>query len=135
MRCLETEKARIEIQLSIESRLDVFRSTESVLFALEGHIGMRQTPVRERRHHLFGLTRGHDPILEPLKEDDRTGEAIHMMNRRAGPVAIDRLRQRPHQPIRIAGLEFVGVTCEGLEIPDAVVTRARGEGLCKRERT
>lgn len=58
----------------------------------EGQVLRGKPLAPERGHHSLGLVGRHDPILEPLEEDDRAGQPVDVVQGRAGAVQVAPLR-------------------------------------------
>src|SRR5262245_39882654 len=115
---------RVEVELGVETALDVAGLAEAVLLAGEQEIADRIALAPERRDHRFGLVRRHDRVLLALEEDHRFREPIRVIKRRALAIPGFLLRIRPDQPVEIARFELVGVARERGHVADAVVARA-----------
>jgi hypothetical protein len=98
-----------------------------VLLACERHVRDRQALGTHRLEHLARLLGGHDLVLQALKQDQRAGQPIGMMDRRARHVQIAPLRIRADQAIEVARFELVRVLGERLEVADAEVARPGAE--------
>ena len=75
----------------------------------------------------FGLDRRHHRVVEPLQQQDRAGEVVHVTRRR--PLGIQRaaLRQRPDEAVQVPGFEVVRLRREPAQVADAVVGHRRRE--------
>src|SRR5882757_1104984 len=98
-----------------------------MLLAVEQKIADWNTTFLQRRHHAFCLVRWDDTILRSLEEDYRRREPIDMVDGGAFGVGGSVVGIGTNKPVQVAGLEFVRVAREGLEVADAVIARAGAE--------
>ncbi len=132
---LEPQDLRVERQLGLVRLADRLRLAEPVLFALEQQVGMREPLGGEGLDHHLGLGRGNDLVLVPLQQDHRARDHVDEVDRRAGPVEIERVGEGPHQGVLVARLELVRVTRrERLQVGDPEVAGARREVVVERQR-
>ena len=82
----------------------------------------------------LGLGGRHHLVLEALKEDQRTGELVGVVDGRALAVESRRFRIGPDEAVEVTRLELVGVGGQALEVGDAVVAGAGLEDIVERER-
>src|SRR5687768_8924330 len=131
----EPEDRSVKVQLGFETPHDRLRLPEPVLLALERQMRDRQSLRAGSVRHHRGLIRRHDAVLESLKQDDRAGQPIDEVNRRAGAILLARLGIRTDEAIQVSRLELVRVAGKHLDVTDAVIARSGVEdpGL-KRER-
>ena len=97
-------------------------------------VGHRQAFLPDRFRHHLRLVRRHDLVFETLKQDERAGEAIGEVNRRALHVEVFRRRIRSDQRVEIARFELVRVARQHFDVADSVVAGACLEGVVKGER-
>ena len=100
---------------------------EPVRLALEGDVRVRDAVRGQVRRDGFGLRGRDDRVVEPLQQQHRAGGVVHVPDRR--PLGVQRLalRQRPDQPVEIAGFEVVRLRREPAQVGHAEVRRHRGE--------
>ena len=96
-----------------------------MLLAVEQKIADGNAAFLQRRDHAFCLVRWDDTILRSLEEDYRRREPIDMVDGGAFGIGGSIVGIRTNQPVQVAGLEFVCVAREGLEVADAVIAGAR----------
>src|ERR1700721_1458978 len=92
-----------------------------MLLPVEQKITDWNTALLQRRDHEFCLVRGDDAILCSLEEDYRRREPIDMVNGGAFGIGGSVVGIGTNQPVQVAGLEFMRVAREGLEVADAVI--------------
>ena len=127
----ESEHPRIEVILPLQRLLNILRLAEAVLLAGEFEEGDGQAFALERVGHAAGLVGRDDAVFKPLEEDDRAGETVKVVDRRALPVQVGALRVGADEPIHVMRLEFVRVLRERFAVADAVVARAGGEEVAE----
>src|SRR5579871_2548599 len=76
----EAEEAGIEGEFGLQAALNALRPDETVPLSLEGDICGRHPPCAQGLEHHLGLVGRDHTILQPLKEDHRAGEALHIVN-------------------------------------------------------
>ena len=77
----KAEYGRVKIQLGFQTANDGVGLAEPVLLAFERDIGDRQPLAPHGVGHQLRLVRWHDAILEPLEEDEGTGQTVGRVNR------------------------------------------------------
>jgi hypothetical protein len=98
-----------------------------VLLAVEQKIADRNAALLQRRDHEFCLVRWDDAILRSLEEDYRRRKPIDMVEGGAFGIDLSVPWIETNQPVQVAGLKFMSVPREGLEVADAVIARTRAE--------
>src|SRR6266508_5209458 len=134
VRRLEAEDLREEGEVRLERPLHVRRLTEAVALSLEGDVRVRDTALSERLDDHLGLCRRHDLVVEPLQQQQGSGERVGLVDGRAFAIGGDRLGTRADEVVVVVRLELVRVLVEGDEISDAVVRRPSRELVADRER-
>ena len=100
-----------------------------MLLAVKEKIADWNATVLQRRDHEFCLAWGDDAILGSLEEDYRRREPIDMVDGGAFGIGVSVVGIGTNQPVQVAGLEFVRVVREGLEVANAVIARTGAEHL------
>ena len=95
-----------------------------MLLAIEQKIADWNAALLQRRDHECGLVRGDDAILRSLEEDYRRREPIDMIDGGAFGIGGSVVGIGTNQPVQVAGLEFMSVPRESLEVADAVIAPA-----------
>src|SRR5579884_945038 len=124
VRRLEAEDLTVEGELGFEGTLDVLGSAEAVLLALVEQASHRQLLLPHRRDHHLRLVRRNDFVFQSLEEDDRTGEALGMIERRALQVQVAPLWIWTDHRVEITRLELVRIGGERFEVAHTVVAGA-----------
>jgi hypothetical protein len=68
---VETEDGTVEEQLGFNRPLKVLRAAKTVLFPLEGEVGIRDSLGIQDSRHRMRLGRRDDRIIEPLQQNYR----------------------------------------------------------------
>src|SRR5947209_1921883 len=133
-RQLEAEDLGVKAELRVERPPDVRLAAKAVLLALEREVRDGHALCLQRLDNHGCLDWRDHLVLEALQHDQRSRELIDVVNRRPLVVDLERRRIRPDQPVEVAALELVCVSCQRLEVSDAEVVAAGGErGLRTRE--
>ena len=96
------------------------RAPESVTFALEEQVGMRDAVRVECGHDRLGLAGRHDPVVGALQDEDGARDPVQRVDRRALAIEVGPLGIRADHAVEVARLELVRLGGEQLEIADAV---------------
>ena len=86
VRGLKAEYLRVKTVFRFQGALDVLRLPEAVLFPFINQTGNGDMLFLQGVRHHPRLPRRHDPVFLALKEDDRAGQSVGGMQRRARPV-------------------------------------------------
>lgn len=78
---LETEYLCVEGQFGVQCSANVGRLPEPVLFTLERHVSHRHTLGTQRVDDHLGLVGWHHLVLEALQHDQRSVEAVDVVDR------------------------------------------------------
>ncbi len=100
-----------------------------MLFSLEGDVGRGNALGADGLEHPLRLVRRHDLVLQPLEQDQGTGQPVGVVDWRTLQIQVPAFRVRADQAVQIAGLELVGLFGQALQIADAVVAGAGLEDL------
>src|SRR5262245_1464338 len=132
---LEAEDLRVERELRLERAHDVLRLAEPVPFALVQQVRVWHAALAQRAHDQLRLARRHDAVVRPLEHEHRRRDPVGEVDRAALLVEGGLLRIRADERVLVLELELVRLAAaELLEVGDAEVRRAGGEGVGERER-
>src|SRR5437762_10870543 len=99
VRQLEAEQLGEERQLALQGPDDVGRLAEAVLLTLEGEVGDRDALGPQCVHDHLRLVRRHDGVLQALEHDERSVEAVQVVDGRAGRVEVAPLGIGAHEGV------------------------------------
>src|SRR2546430_2591863 len=116
---LEPEHLAGERQAGLERASLRLGAAESVTFALERDVRVRDAVPLERSGDRLSLRRRHDLVVEPLQEEERLSDLVGMSHRRALPVELDLVRPLPEQVLVVPRLELVCLLVKRNQVGDA----------------
>ena len=124
---------RVKTVFRFQGALDVFCLPEAVLFPFINQAGDGDMFFLQSIRHHARLLRRHDPVFLALKKDDRAGQSVGGMQRRARPVFFLLRRVGAYQGVQIAGFKLVRGARQRRQIADPVVTGPGLEDIGKSE--
>ena len=130
----EAEDLGVEGKLGFQRPALVLGLAEAMALAFEEEVGVRQAVALESRHDALGLRGRHHLVIRALQHQDGAGDAVGVVDRRALPVALRRLRPGPQQVGVVLRLELVGDGREALEVAEAEVGDPGAEGVREAQR-
>src|SRR5579864_1344255 len=97
----EVEDARVEVQLTFESTLNVLGTAESMLLTGESDVRNGQAfPLQCFDHH-FSLIGQDNFVIKSLEEDHRARKTVGEMDWRAFVIEVTPLRIGTHKPLQV----------------------------------
>src|SRR5262249_19022236 len=130
----DAQHLAIEGQLLLEGPPNRLRASEPVPLPGEGNVDDTEPAPAQRRHHRLGLSGRHPAVVEALEEEQRGGDAVGRVQRRARDVQVATLRIAADQSLVVVRLELVRLAAERLEVPDPVIAGAGREDLVEGQR-
>ncbi len=98
----------------------------------KGQVGVRDAAPGHRFEEPLALHGRADHVVQPLEQQEGHADPVAVVDRRALPVAVGHLVERPDQRLQVLRLEVVGLAAgpgPAEEVEDRVDDRAAGVGV------